>query len=275
MEILAEPLPYRHPGHVESAAGTYSAMAEGDDADLTSPKLFDASKDDRLIRIHWQTLRSVRVRPERAVGPEPNGPSLHTFDRSFDLFVPLRVFRDFDGPTRKFSLLTPDVAPDQRFDVHPFDNLIVLQDTLNKTYEWEAWGPENTRFVELPLSERNVFQRHIYGNRYARICPETNGFIMLDFTPYRAEWERRRCASAGSHGFVAERREMIREKRDNIVKQGVHLAADVRTSLPYTYSRRSFGFEVPDDLFGRGVMIDDEHVLCIKVGCTFCLGRYQ
>ncbi len=232
--------------------------------------------DDRLVRIHWQTVRTVRVRQGRTAGPPPNGQSLHSFDRAFDLFVPLRVFRDLSGPLRKFSSsLTPNPLPSSHATTktpHPFENLSAFQESLHQTYEWETWGPQNTRFVELPLSERNIFHRHVYGNRYARICPVSNSFIMLDFTPYRAEWERRRRIDTRGREHVAEGRETILEKGAVVVKQGVHLATDVSTSLPYTYSRRSLGFELPDDILNRGVMIDDEHVLFMRVRVT--ISRY-
>ena len=267
MEILAEPLPCRHPNNV--ATTLYPMMVDGDDVDLTSPKLFDASKDDRLVRIHWQTVRTVRVRQERTAAATPNRPSLHSFDRAFDLFVPLRVFRDFSGPLHKFSPPTPQSS--HPTIPHPFDNLTAFQDSLHKTYEWETWGPPNTRFVELPLSERNIFHRHVYGNHYARVCPITNSFIMLDFTPYRAEWERRRRIDARGNEYVLERRETVLEQGPIVVKQGVHLAGDVSTALPYTYSRRSLGFELPDGIFNRGVMIDDEHVIFMRVRSAFAL----
>ncbi|KAF9519314.1 hypothetical protein BS47DRAFT_1379337 [Hydnum rufescens UP504] len=222
--VIAEPLPY-------------DEIQPSDDPG----KLFDVTGDDRMVRIHWSTWRDVHVRQN-----DPSNlndlfaPYSASMERCFDIFVPLRIFREY----HKFIPSTCTSTTDQPFDI-----------------PWQEWGPKNTRFTNSPTYTRNCFPRHVHGNRSVAVVHSggTPHLVVRDYSRGRPEWMRRFPKEIAADSRV----QLGIDARPLETEGGIHLESNVWSSLPYSCSSRPLGVTL-DGPFTYSVLCDDERVLFIK-----------
>lgn len=223
--VISEPLPY-------------DEIQPSDDPG----KLFDVTEDDRMVRIHWRTWRDVHVRQNQSsFSNDSFVPYSASMERCFDVFVPLRVFRQYYN-----------YVPSNRNS--PTDQPFVIP--------WQEWGPKNTRFINSPTNVRNNFHRHVHGNRSVAIVHSAGAphIIVRDCSRGRPEWMRRFPKEV-----VADSRVQTDiDSRPIETEGGIHLQSDVWSCLPYSWSSRPLGFNL-EGTFAHSVLCDDERILILKV----------